>query len=162
MQWWQYIVPAILLAMIAVIDLRRYIIPDRLLVFILCSVSLSDLIVQQGNVWAFLLATGYRIGNGLTIFVPLLLLVLLMDKLLQKETMGGGDIKLMFVVGYAMGMLQAYVVLYMACLIGLVWQLYMQWKRGAYLLPFGPSIAIACVMVALYGTALQEKFFNIL
>lgn len=161
MQWLQYVMPAILLIVIAAIDIRYYIIPDALLLLILCSVLLSDLVLQQGRIVAILFQIGSRIGNGIAIFIPLLLFILLMDKLLQKESMGGGDLKLMFVVGYWMGAKAAYMVLYLAAIIGLVWCVCMHWRKGHKLLPFGPFIVMACGIVFLYGHELQEKFFCI-
>lgn len=157
-QRWELLIPAFLLLLIAVIDLQQYIIPDLLLVCMMLSKILTEWCLGQCSIAQIFV----HVANGLAVGIPLLLFVLLMDRLLQKEAMGGGDIKLMFTIGFCSNAVSAYMVLYLACAVGMIWQVYMQWKKGAYLLPFGPSIAIASGIILLYGAELQKNFFCIL
>lgn len=166
LQRWELLVPAILLLCIAVIDSRKYCIPDVLLCGIVVSCMLMDLLTEaviNGSTFqSLLLHWLMRVCNGLAIGVPLLLFVMGMDALLQKETMGGGDIKLLFVIGFFTNGMLAYLVLYLACFIGLLWQLGLRQKYGMNLLPFGPSIALACGIIMLCDVERIDKFFSIL
>lgn len=52
-----------------------------------------------------------------------------MEKLLGREAMGGGDIKLLFLTGLFLGWKRNLLCLVAACVIGIVWGL-LQKKRG--------------------------------
>jgi leader peptidase (prepilin peptidase)/N-methyltransferase len=67
--------------------------------------------------------------------------------------MGGGDIKLMAMIGYFLGWQSTILVMYLAFVIGAVTGLgYMIIKKGKLkdFVPFGPSIALATVLVLFF------------
>lgn len=81
-----------ILVLVALIDYHSFLIPDRLLVTgllayiplnLLCGVSLAHTLVQG-------------LLGGCSVAVPLLLVVLVADAVMQQETMGWRDIKLFF------------------------------------------------------------------
>ncbi|MCH3960592.1 MAG: prepilin peptidase [Solobacterium sp.] len=123
---------------LSLVDLAKYEIPDGYLIF--------------GAVW-WLLGMGVeallgvntlpQIKNGAIGAVCLgggiLVISLIMDKVLKKESMGGGDIKLLFVAGLYLGALNGLFSLMLACFIGLVFVLVLKKDK----IPFGPSISIA-------------------
>ena len=161
---WKIAYPVLLylFLMLSIIDQRHYIIPDVVLqcgILVCVSADIFRLWMQPT---VLITSLFMRSINGLVIFVPLLLFILLMDWLLQKETMGGGDLKLFFVVGFILGAIQALLVLLLACMIGILWQIGLYLRKQDKLLPFGPSIALASWVVVLYGEQLIEKFFCIL
>lgn len=58
--------------------------------------------------------------GGVAVFVPLLLVVLVADKVLGRDSMGGGDLKLFFVAGLYFGWQQCLFLIIVACVIGIV------------------------------------------
>ena len=73
--------------------------------------------------------------------VPILLLVLLVDRILRKETMGGGDLKLIFMLSLYFDFSVSLLGLLYACILGIFTVLIYICKgtcrRGV---PFGPSL----------------------
>ena len=59
----------------------------------------------------------------MTVAGGLLLLSLYMDKRMQRETLGGGDIKLLFLTGLFFGWKGNLLCLVLACVAGIVWGL---------------------------------------
>ena len=92
--------------------------------------------------------------GGVTVSGGLLLLSLYMDKRMQRETLGGGDIKLLFLTGLFFGWKGNLLCLVLACVAGIVWGL--AGKRRGEAIPWGPSIAIGAWITALAG----QPFIN--
>ena len=80
--------------------------------------------------------------GGICIAGGLLVLSLLMDRILKKESMGGGDIKLVFVTGLYLGAVNGLFSLVLACVIGLMFVVVLKKDK----IPFGPSISIAAYL----------------
>lgn len=100
--------------------------------------------------------------GALVLLGSILLLSLLMDKLLGKESMGGGDIKLLFVCGLYLGIVGGMFMLIFACLIGLGFVLLVGKKNKEGQFPFGPSLAIAAWCMLLFGKSLIEWYLGFL
>ena len=86
--------------------------------------------------------------SALGIGLFMLLLSLLFDKLTGKESLGGGDIKLFFMVGLYLRPGVALFNLILSCLIGLFFALVLKREK----LPFGPSISLATFFSILFGS----------
>ena len=90
--------------------------------------------------------------DGLVVSLPVLLLILLIEKIWKKEALGGGDIKLIFVTGMYMGWEKNLWMLLIACMMGAVVGIVRArekvTKEEAYF-PFGPMIALATVFCML-------------
>ena len=125
-------------------DLEGYIIPDR---FIAAGAVLFavTLFIEPEPVRRLAdgLLGGVGVGGGL------LLLSLYMDKRLKRETLGGGDIKLLFLTGLFFGWKGNLLCLTLACVAGIVWGL--AGKRRGEAIPWGPSIAVGAWITALAG-----------
>ncbi|MEE1044918.1 MAG: prepilin peptidase [Olegusella sp.] len=61
--------------------------------------------------------------GAVAVTVPLLVLVLIMDRVLGKPSMGGGDLKLFAVAGLYFGWQQCLFLIIVACLLGIVFAL---------------------------------------
>lgn len=83
---------------------------------------------------------------GIGLFM--LLLSLVFDKLTGKESLGGGDIKLFFMIGLYLRPGVAFFNLILSCLVGLFFALGLRKER----LPFGPSISLATFFSILFGS----------
>ncbi|MCQ2566753.1 MAG: prepilin peptidase [Clostridia bacterium] len=96
---------------------------------------------------------------GLVPAVVLLGIVLIMDKILGKESMGGGDIKLLAVLGLHLGAAQTVLLLMISCVIGLVAARLANKDRKTPF-PFGPSLALAAWITALIGEPVINVYLS--
>lgn len=140
---------------------------DLGLVTCLYGLSLSDLksyeipdgFILTGIIWWLLFGFDPKgLAAGSVIAGSVLLLSLLMDKILKKESMGGGDIKLFFVVGLYLGLYGSLFNLILACLFGLLLVVILKKNK----IPFGPAIAMATYISLLYGSQFVNWYMSIL
>ena len=89
-------------------------------------------------------------------------LVLGMEKLLGREAMGGGDIKLLFLTGLFLGWKRNLLCLVAACVIGIVWGLLQKKRDGGEAIPWGPSIALGAWLTALCGQQIIDWYLGLL
>jgi len=124
------------LLMIAWIDRRSLLIPDSLQLAV-ALLSLLRIPVEGKSA----LINGLWGATAITI--PVLLLVLGMNKLLKKETMGGGDLKLLTGLGLHFGAAASWQLLMKACCLALFVLLFRQEEQQE--IPFAPYLAAATI-----------------
>ena len=154
-----------ILYLLTMVDIYIQEIPDACLAIAIVA-RVIYYFVFEGFAWKSLLEL---IGNGLSVSLPLLLLTLLMEKLLQKEAMGGGDIKLIFVTGMYLGWQKNLLMLLIACIVGIVVGILQ--SRGdssveeeegmENYFPFGPAIAIATVFTMWIGDGVLDWYMSL-
>ena|GEM_PF-1032992 len=128
-------------------DLAERIIPDRIVLVGTAGMLAMRLWIHPLPLWDYLVAS--LVGSG-----ALLLIGVVGQRLLRRETMGGGDIKLYVFIGLMLGWKLTLLSLFAASLIGLVVTVLLRLVgRGAYgeLVPFGPYIAVGAWAVYLWG-----------
>lgn len=91
--------------------------------------------------------------------VGLLLLSLLMDKLLKKESLGGGDIKLFFVMGLYLGLMTGLLALLLSCILGLIFVLIAKKHNEPF--PFGPAISLSTWICLLAGSYVADWYLGL-
>ena len=91
----------------------------------------------------------YALLDGVIAFVFMLLLKLFGDFLFKKESMGGGDIKLLGIFGIMFGYMMAMFSVFLAALIGLPISLILLKKNKSHEIPFGPFLAAAAIIILL-------------
>lgn len=133
------------LLIIIVSDINYYIIPDEILIiaFVMMSVLL---IISQG--FSVLLSSLF---NGAIAFTIMLLIKLMGDYLFKKESMGGGDIKLLFLFGFALGWEMAILTIFLGSIIGLPVSLIILYKKKTNIIPFGPFLSMGAMLIMLSG-----------
>lgn len=95
--------------------------------------------------------------SGLAVGGAVLLLSLVMDRALGRDSLGGGDVKLLFVAGLYFGWQQCLFLVIVACVVGILMGVLGQRARTgsqgekSRLIPFGPAIALACWICILCG-----------
>ncbi|MCC8024971.1 MAG: prepilin peptidase [Clostridium sp.] len=98
--------------------------------------------------------TGGLLG-GAVIAGGILLLTMIFDRILGKESMGGADIKLFFVTGLYLGLLGNLLNLIASCIMGLFFAALSSKARSGNedpsLIPFGPAIAAGTWFCLLFG-----------
>ncbi len=138
-------------------DLEGYIIPDRFIAVGIVLFIASLFFAQDPARRAINGAIGgFAVAGGLLVFV------LVMEKLLGREAMGGGDVKLLFVTGLFLGWQRNLLCLVLACVIGIVWGIVGQRRGKGALIPWGPSIALGAWLAALFGTPFINWYMGLL
>jgi leader peptidase (prepilin peptidase)/N-methyltransferase len=143
-----------LLLAIAVTDARFYIIPDRL--------SLGG--AALGVALAFLPGAptlpesviGAVIGGG-----ALWLVAILGTLAFKKEAMGGGDIKMMTMIGAFLGWKGALLTVFLGALAGTLVFVPLAWKSDR-LVPFGLFLALGAALAFYLGAPLLEWYMGFL
>lgn len=137
-----------ILLLLALVDWFTHTLPDRLLLAAGVNRLLFLFFLHQ-PVKETLLS---MVLGAFSVSLPLLILSLVMDQLLQKETMGGGDIKLLFVLGLYLNWLEMLLLLFVGCVLALAWVLGPGKKHSNGEIPFGPFLSAAWLVVILFGT----------
>ena len=132
-----------MLLIIIISDYQTMTIPDSvLIVFSILIIIIKFFIVGISGV-------GMAILNGIGSFAFMFLLKLLGDFLFKKESMGGGDIKLLAVYGLMFGFFMSIVSVFIAAIVGLPISLILVKKNKSHEIPFGPFLAIAAIIIVL-------------
>lgn len=131
-----------LLVIITVSDIAYMLIPNKILWPFGVGLLLLRFVSPLAPWWDSLL--GAVVGFG----------VLLLIGILSKGGMGGGDIKLFFVIGLVLGTIQTLLTLVLAAFIGTVVGLFILRRLGKDRktpIPFGPSIAAGALIAYFWG-----------
>ncbi|MGO1058955.1 prepilin peptidase [Planococcus sp. FY231025] len=140
-----------LLVIITVSDIAYMLIPDKVLLPIGIVLLALRLFIPLDPWWDAI--AGALVGFGL----------LLLIAIVSKGGMGGGDIKLFFVIGLVLGVSGTLLTLFLASLIGAIAGLFMLQKseQGRKTpVPFGPSIALGAVITYFWGAELLAWYMG--
>lgn len=89
----------------------------------------------------------YSIYSGVGAFLAMYLIKLLGDKAFKKESLGGGDIKLMFLFGLVLGFPMAIVTIFLATFIAFPVALFILFTNRDNVIPFGPFLSMAALLL---------------
>ena len=141
---------------IIVSDINYLIIPDRFIII----PSILIIIIDIFNIG--LLNTLIQIGYGILGFILMYLIMQLGNKLFKKESLGGGDIKLMFLIGLSLDPFLLIIVLFIASFIALIPSTYLLLKNKEHVVPYGPFLMIGLLIVYFTKLNIIEIFNKIL
>lgn len=147
-----FLVLASLLIACAGIDFDLRIIPDKLTVLgVVLGLAFSLTLLRQGTIGSSLFhsALGIAVGGG-----SLLAIALIYKALRKIEGMGGGDIKLMAMVGAFLGWQQALLTIFIGAALGAIVGVILIARSGKGLktsVPFGVFLCPAAIVVMLWG-----------
>ena len=130
-----------LLVTVIVSDITYLIIPDELLVV----ASIYFIIIQILNIG--ILDTGKQILTGILLFAIMYTIMIIGNKMLKKESLGGGDIKMMFVFGLILDPLLGALSIFLGSLIALPISLILLKKESEKVIPFGPFLLLALTFI---------------
>lgn len=143
-----------ILLIIFVSDMEYMIIPDEVLIVGLIFLTIEKLVIYGiNNVLISIL-------NGVICFTLMFLLKKLGDFLFKKESMGGGDIKLLFVFGFVLGAPMAILSIFVGSIIGLPICLIVVARNSSHEIPFGPLLSLGALIILLFQINL-DKFLSI-
>ncbi len=145
-----------MLIIIFVSDYHYMIIPDSVLIFF-SILLIIELFIKNG-----LNGLLFNILSGAISFVTMLLIKLLGDKLFKRESMGGGDIKLMFVIGLVLGWPQALCSIFVGSLIGLPIALVIVLRKKDHVIPFGPLLGVGAIILLLTRFDVVNFFYSMM
>jgi leader peptidase (prepilin peptidase)/N-methyltransferase len=145
------------LVVITFIDIEHQIIPDE--------ISLSGIVLGfvlsfflKGHGWLNALL-GILLGGG-----SLLLVAYTYQRLTGKDGMGGGDVKLLAMMGAFLGWKAIPFIIFASSLIGSVVGIsimMLQKKDSKLAIPFGPYLAFGAVLYIFYGKPLISWYLNL-
>lgn len=153
----EYLILAALLLCISFADLEDYLVPEGLIiagivnrvVFVLLSKPIGAAALQS-------------LIGGLSISLPLLAVVLIMEKILKRDAMGGGDIKLVFMMGLYFKWSVNLVSFLFACVLGILCGVLLpKLKNAEKQFPFGPSLALGSWLGLLFGQQLLQWYVGL-
>ena len=159
---------------LTVLCLRNYIFICCL--FVLFLTDLDDMIIPDGchivsiAAWVITLpflftglqdtllsvAAAFLFGGGL------LAVSLVMDHILGRDSLGGGDIKLFFVTGLYLGMIGTLFTMMLACIVGLLIHALSKGGEKSREFPFGPAIAVSAAAMLLFGQPLISWYGSLI
>ncbi|MCD8555029.1 A24 family peptidase [Seleniivibrio sp.] len=126
------------------------------------SLNLAGFIVGFALSWALYGTFKFPLYGALTGFLGLFIPSYLFKLIRKKEGMGGGDIKLMAVVGAMLGIKSIFFVIFASAFLGAVYGISLQLvsRQKNIILPFGPFIAAASVIYLFYAPVFDALLYN--
>ncbi len=140
-----------LLVIIVVSDIAYMLIPNKVLLFFLPFLIIGRVLSPLTPWWDC--AVGAVVGFGILYSIAVI----------SNGGMGGGDIKLFFLIGLVLGTMHTLLTLFIAAVIGMIVGLVVltKNKQGRKTpIPFGPSIALAAIIVYFYGDSLIDWYLG--
>lgn len=155
----EYIALFSALIALSLVDLDTMEIPDGLLLF--CAAVFAAFVYLHGQGVDQMLD---RLKDGVIGAVVygggMLTISLIMDRVLGRESMGGGDIKLFAVLGLFAGLVRGLLLLLIACIVGIISAYASGNKNNAF--PFGPCISGAAIITLLVGQQVVNQYLSLL
>ncbi len=135
---------------VIVSDLRYMIIPNEIII-IFYILILGSRLILNGT---------YDITNvildSLLPFLFLYFIKIFGDKLFKKETLGGGDVKLMLIIGLLLGWGNGIISIFIGTFIAFPIAIYYYFKDKEHMLPFGPYLCIGALLIHYIGMSSIE------
>jgi leader peptidase (prepilin peptidase) / N-methyltransferase len=145
------------LIVITVIDLYHQIIPDAISIPGIGVGLLGSLIVPYITFFNSLI--GILVGGG-----SLFLVATLYQWLFKREGMGGGDVKLLAMIGGFLGWKAVILTILLSSFIGSIIGIAIVLLKGKdfkYAIPFGPFLSLGAVISLFYGETLITWYFGL-
>lgn len=140
------------LVIVIVSDFSYLIIPDEVTIFfVVASILLHFYLGWQGALQSLI--------GGIFLFAIMYLVMLLGNKIFHEESLGGGDVKLMFFVGTILSPLNGLFEIFLASCLASPFALFSYFSKKNRIIPFGPFLLVAVLII--YLTQFDVgSFFN--
>jgi leader peptidase (prepilin peptidase)/N-methyltransferase len=142
---------------ITIIDLYHQIIPDVISLPGIVIGLLGSLVIPQITFWSSLI--GVLSGGG-----SLFLVATVYQWLFKREGMGGGDVKLLAMIGAFLGWKAVILTIFLSSFIGSIIGITVMLIKGKdfkYAIPFGPFLALGAVISLFLGENLISWYLYI-
>ncbi len=135
---------------IIISDIEYMIILDEVLIF----ASVLIIIASLFNIG--IIDTAMKILSGIGAFLTMLGIKYAGDKLFKQDSLGGGDIKMMFVVGLVLGYSLSVCNIFLATFIAFPIALFLLITKKNNVIPFGPFLGMASLIIFISGVTFTE------
>lgn len=98
----------------------------------------------------------YHIYSGIGAFLAMYAIKILGDKAFKKESLGGGDIKLMFLFGLVIGFPMSICTIFLATFIAFPVALLILFSDKENVIPFGPFLSMAAIILLISKFTLTD------
>ena len=130
---------------VCVSDMSYLIIPDEVLIFF----GGYFIIIQYFRIG--LIQTVEHIFIGVLLFLVMYTIMLIGDNIFKKESLGGGDIKLMIIFGLLLDPLMGVITIFLASILALPISLLYMRRSKDHVIPFGPFLLLALTIIYFTG-----------
>ena len=131
-------------------DIEYMIILDEVLIFSILAIIVVDLI-DVG-----LYETSIKIIAGTGSFLTMYIIKKLGDIMFKQESLGGGDIKLMFLVGLVIGYPMSVCNIFFATFIAFPIALFLLVTKKDNIIPFGPFLSMSAIILYIWGLTFTD------
>lgn len=100
--------------------------------------------------------------NGIFSFLIMFLIKIIGDFLFKRESMGGGDIKLLFIFGLVLRIPLSLFSIFLGSIIALPVSLIILKSNSSHEIPFGPFLSMAAIILLFFGNSLIKLLISIL
>lgn len=138
-----------LFSIVIVSDLTYMIIPDEV------TLTCSSIIIAVNFLNLGLKGGLLQLGSGVLTFLIMYLIMLLGNFIFKKESLGGADIKLMFVAGLVLHPVLGIFSIFLASSIALPASIVVYVTNKEHMIPFGPFIVAAILLLFLLKIDIQ-------
>ena len=133
------------LIIIIISDIEYMIILDEVLIFAIAAIIILY-IIDIG-----LYETSIKILCGAGAFATMLLIKKLGDFMFKQESLGGGDIKLMFLIGLVIGYEMSICNIFFATFLAFPIALFLLISKKDNMIPFGPFLSMSAILLYIWG-----------
>ena len=127
-------------------DFKYYYISDRVLIISSVCLLIAFLFFLNKN------EILTRFISAIVLFLFMFGIKILGNSMFGTESLGDGDIKLMAVIGFAIGWLDSFVTLVFAAVLALVFSIFFLIKHKDHLIPFGPFLIMGALIVVYFAS----------
>lgn len=147
----------------ALVDLEILEIPDGLLITAFFNWVVFSLLEVVTGDWS-IKDLGFGLLAGVIAGAVMLTLSLIMDRILKRDSLGGGDIKLFAILGLYLGFAGAYELVILSCVLGLMFAMARKIidPKATKEFPFGPAIATASYILLIIGNDITDWYLRML
>ncbi len=138
------------LIIVIISDIEYMIILDEILIV----ASFSIIIINIFNYGLY--EAALKILAGLGAFATMYLIKKLGDLMFKQESLGGGDIKLMFLIGLVIGYSMSVCNIFFATFIAFPIALYLLISKKDNIIPFGPFLSMSAILLYIWGITFTD------
>lgn len=135
---------------IIISDIEYMIILDEVLII----AGVGIIIVDLFNIG--IVDTAMKILSGIGAFLTMLFIKYTGDKMFKQDSLGGGDIKMMFIVGLTLGYSLSVCNIFLATFIAFPIALFLLVSKKNNVIPFGPFLGMAALIIFISGITFSE------
>lgn len=130
-----------LLMIVLVTDLTYYVIPDEVITFFIFYFLVFQFLKSGFSI------TCSRVVGGVFLFLLMYFIMWLGEKVFKRESLGGGDVKLLFVFGLVLEPLLGVLTIFFGSLIALPVAIFLLVTNKEHMIPFGPFLIISFALL---------------